>query len=50
MAESILHNDTAKLRTKNAPLMLAERALREPEAIAYRAKHLGIYRERSWRD
>lgn len=40
----------AELRGKNAPLLLAERALREPEAIAYRAKHLGLYRERSWRE
>jgi len=38
----------AELRAKNAPLLLAERALREPEAIAYRAKHLGLYRERTW--
>ena len=40
----------AELRRKNAPLLLAERALREPEAIAYRAKHLGLYRERTWRE
>jgi len=39
----------AELRGKNAPLLLAERARREPDAIAYRAKHLGLYRERSWK-
>jgi len=40
----------AELRTKNAPLLLAERARREPETVAYRAKHLGLYRERTWRE
>lgn len=50
MADTVPHNDTAALRMKSAPRVLAERALREPEAIAYRAKHLGIYRERSWRE
>lgn len=39
----------AELRTKNAPLLLAERAQREPNAVAYRAKHLGLYRERRWK-
>ncbi|MGH7336182.1 MAG: AMP-binding protein, partial [Myxococcota bacterium] len=29
---------------------LAARARAEPDAIAYRAKHLGLYRERSWRE
>jgi len=40
----------AELRTTNAPLLLVERARREPHAVAYRAKHLGLYRERSWND
>ncbi len=40
----------SELRGKNAPLLLAERARREPDAVAYRAKHLGLYRERSWND
>jgi long-chain acyl-CoA synthetase len=39
-----------ELRGKNAPLMIAERARREPDAVAYRAKHLGLYRERTWRE
>jgi long-chain acyl-CoA synthetase len=30
------------------PRLLAERARREPDGIAYRAKHLGLYHERSW--
>jgi long-chain acyl-CoA synthetase len=38
----------AKLRGKSAPLLIAERARREPDAVAYRAKHLGLYRERTW--
>ena len=33
-----------------APGLLAERARAEPLAIALRSKHLGLYRERSWRD
>ncbi len=36
------------LRMKNAPLLLAERARREPEGVAYRAKRLGLYHERTW--
>ena len=35
---------------KSAPLLLAQRALRTPDAVAYRAKHLGLYEERSWRE
>lgn len=37
-----------ELRSKSAPLLLAERARREPEGVAYRAKHLGLYQERTW--
>ncbi|MCL4801578.1 MAG: AMP-binding protein [Burkholderiales bacterium] len=40
----------AELRGKCAPLLLVERARREPDAVAYRAKHLGLYRERTWRE
>ena len=36
------------LKTKSAPLLLAERARREPDGIAFRAKKLGLYRERRW--
>ncbi len=39
-----------ELNASNAPLLLAERARSEPQGVAYRAKRLGIYRERSWRD
>jgi long-subunit acyl-CoA synthetase (AMP-forming) len=42
--------DAATLRAKNAPLVLAERARASPDAVAFRSKHLGIYRERTWRD
>jgi long-chain acyl-CoA synthetase len=38
------------LRRKTAPLLLCERASTTPEAVAFRSKHLGVYRERSWRD
>jgi long-chain acyl-CoA synthetase len=38
----------AELRGKSAPLMIAARARREPDTVAYRAKHLGLYRERTW--
>jgi len=43
-------HDAAMLRMETAPSLLAQRAQREPDAIAYRAKHLGLYRERSWKD
>ena len=33
-----------------APALLARRALTEPDSVAYRAKHLGLYRERTWAD
>ena len=36
------------LRRKSAPLLLCERARRAPDSIAFRSKHLGLYRERSW--
>lgn len=35
---------------KSAPLLLAQRAIRTPEAVAYRAKRLGLYEERCWRE
>ena len=42
--------DREALRRKSAPLLLCERARTQPDAIAFRSKHLGLYRERSWRD
>lgn len=38
----------ANLRRTSAPVLLAERAQSEPGGIAYRAKRLGVYEERSW--
>src|SRR5882757_2481030 len=38
------------LRRRTAPALLCERALRTPDEIAFRSKHCGIYRERSWHD
>jgi long-chain acyl-CoA synthetase len=40
----------ATLRGKTAPQLLAERARTSPEAIAFRSKHRGVYRQRTWRD
>jgi long-chain acyl-CoA synthetase len=40
----------ADLRKTSAPALLAARARSEPGSIAYRAKHLGLYRERTWRE
>jgi long-chain acyl-CoA synthetase len=40
----------ATLRGKTAPGLIAEHARNKPAAVAYRAKHLGLYRERTWRD
>jgi long-chain acyl-CoA synthetase len=40
----------ADLRAKSAPLLLAERARATPTTVAYRAKKLGLYRERTFRD
>lgn len=42
--------NAAGLRRTSAPALLAQRARDEPTGIAYRAKHLGLYRERTWRD
>jgi len=39
-----------ELRRKTAPGLLAERARAASREVAYRAKHLGLYRERSWSD
>jgi long-chain acyl-CoA synthetase len=38
------------LRRTTAPALLCSRARRNPDRVAFRSKHLGIYRERSWRD
>ena len=42
--------DRNTLRNKTAPLLLCERAETMGDAVAFRSKHLGLYRERSWRD
>jgi long-chain acyl-CoA synthetase len=42
--------DREALRRKSAPLLLCERARSMPDSVAFRSKHLGLYRERSWRD
>ncbi len=40
--------DYDALRRKTAPLVLCERAQATPNAIAFRSKRLGVYRERTW--
>jgi long-chain acyl-CoA synthetase len=42
--------DREALRRKSAPLLLCERARTAPDETAFRSKHLGLYRERRWRD
>ncbi len=42
--------DRECLRRTTAPRLLCEHARASPEAVAFRAKHFGIYRERSWHD
>jgi long-chain acyl-CoA synthetase len=42
--------DPEALRRKSAPLLLCERARATPDAVAFRSKHHGLYRERRWRD
>jgi long-chain acyl-CoA synthetase len=39
-----------ELRRMSAPALLLERARQTPDGVAFRAKRLGIYRERTWRD
>ena len=38
------------LRRSTAPALLCDRARRSPESVAFRSKHLGVYRERTWSD
>lgn len=42
--------EASALRNSSAPALLARRARGEPGGIAYRAKHLGLYRERTWQE
>jgi long-chain acyl-CoA synthetase len=42
--------DRAALRRTTAPHLLCERARSTPDSVAFRSKHLGLYRERRWRD
>lgn len=49
MAETITVTRDA-LRRTTAPALLCARARSIPDRVAFRSKHLGIYRERTWRD
>ena len=42
--------DKEALRSTAAPRLLCERARTAPDSVAFRSKHLGLYRERTWRD
>ena len=42
--------DREGLRRTTAPHLLCRRARAMPDVPAFRAKHLGLYRERGWRD
>jgi long-chain acyl-CoA synthetase len=42
--------DREALRRTTAPHLLCARARSTPDSVAFRSKHLGIYRERRWRD
>ncbi|MBX6328744.1 MAG: AMP-binding protein [Pseudolabrys sp.] len=42
--------DRERLRRTTAPHLLCERARTRPDAVAFRSKAFGIYRERTWRD
>jgi long-chain acyl-CoA synthetase len=42
--------DHEALRRTTAPLLLCERARAAPDSVAFRSKHLGLYRERTWAD
>src|SRR6476646_10096639 len=42
--------DRDRLRRTTALHLLCERARSTPDSVAFRSKHLGIYRERTWSD
>jgi len=42
--------DREALRRTTAPQLLCVRARATPAAVAFRSKHLGLYRERRWAD
>jgi len=42
--------DRERLRRTTAPHLLCERARELPDSVAFRSKHLGVYRERRWSD
>jgi long-chain acyl-CoA synthetase len=42
--------DRDRLRRTTALHLLCERARSTPDSVAFRSKHLGVYRERNWHD
>ena len=43
-------SDRDRLRRTTALHLLCERARSTPDSVAFRSKHLGVYRERNWHD
>lgn len=39
-----------RLRRTTAPALVCQRARAEPDGVAFRSKHRGLYRERNWAD
>lgn len=50
LSSSAFRTSLSALRTRTAPLLLAERGRLTPDDVAFRSKHLGLYRERTWLD
>lgn len=50
LSSSAFRTSVSALRMRTAPLLLAERGRMTPNDVAFRSKHLGLYRERTWLD
>lgn len=50
LSSSAFRTSVSALRARTAPLLLAERGRLTPHDVAFRSKHLGLYRERTWLD
>lgn len=49
MAAEKTNLSPAELRRTTAPALLVRHARSTPDGVAFRSKHLGVYRERTWR-
>lgn len=50
LGSAAFSTSVSALRMRTAPLLLAERGRMTPNDVAFRSKHLGLYRERTWLD